>query len=371
MFRRTRTDSPQAPNAPGLQQEVDRLERRVQRLETKLKDAHRKWEEQRSALKAANESRRRQILSSGVVHDLLPIRRHTIPARAAYVNAPEVEAQFAAASHAYRTALDEAGSPDALVQTDVQGLTWWVPVPNSIKGEARDRFVAKQQFPYRSITQTREFALGPILLDIGAHSGQTSIPRVILGDVARAYCAEPDPLNYSALVRNVVDNGLRGLVLPDRVAIGASTGQARLRRAKYPGGHHLVVDSGPGDMTVTSCRLDDWCERLSIDPDLVAFVKVDTQGWETHVLEGAPRLLGFRHIAWQLEVGPEMLDEAGSSATELYRICRECFTDFVDLGKSAAGSRSRPVGDLEEALAYVGGPIHHTDIVLFNRDISA
>lgn len=348
-------------------QQADRLRRRVQQLETKLKESHRRWEEQRSALKAANESRRRQILSSAVVHDLLPVRRHTIPARAAYVSAVAAEEQFAAASEPYRAALGDAGSPDTLVRTEVQRLTWWVPLPQSIKGAARDRFVAKQQFPYRSITQTREFALGPILLDIGAHNGQTSIPRVILGDVTRAYCAEPDPLNYSALVRNVVDNGLRGLVLPDRVAIGAATGQARLRRAKYPGGHHLVAESAPADMTVASCRLDDWCERLSIDPDLISFVKVDTQGWEVHVLEGASRLLGFRHIAWQLEIGPEMLAAAGSSAAELYRICKECFTDFVDLGKPATGSRCRPVCDLAEALAYVGGAIHHTDVVLFNR----
>jgi FkbM family methyltransferase len=271
-------------------------------------------------------------------------------------------------SGAYREVLASTSHPaDNLVRTDLQGLTWWVPVPPSLIGATRDRFLAKQRFPYRNITQAREFAIGPILLDIGANTGRMSIPRVILGDIAQAYCAEPDPLNYAALVRNVADNGLSGLVLPDNVAIGAATGTAKLHHAKYPGGHHLVVGTGANDTVTVPCwRLDDWCERLSIDPQLVAYVKVDTQGWEVQVLRGAPRLLGYRHIAWQLEISPEMLVAAGDSAAELYGMCAERFSHFIDLDKKAKGPRSRPVHELDEALGYLGNGIPQTDIILFN-----
>jgi FkbM family methyltransferase len=354
--------------------EVRRLTRRVLALETKAHETREKCKELHAALKRQSASRHRRILSPGIVHDLLPTRLATIQARAVRTNAGAIEARLTEVSSAYRKALASIADPaENLIRTDLQGVTWWVPAPKSLSRAARARFVAKQRFPYRNITQTREFSLGPILLDIGANNGRMSIPRVILGDVAQAYCAEPDPLNYAALVRNVVDNGLSGLVLPDNVAIGAMNGTATLQHAKYPGGHHLVQEAGTNNAVSVACwRLDDWCERLSIDPNLIAYVKVDTQGWEVQVLRGAPKLLGYRHIAWQLEVTPEMLAAAGDSAAELFRICTERFTHFVDLGKDVDGPRARPVLELELALAYLGGhayqggQVPHTDIILFN-----
>jgi FkbM family methyltransferase len=337
-------------------------------LETKARENRKKFDELHAALKRQSASRRRRVLSPAIVHDLLPTRISTLRARATRADAGACEARLAQVSSAYRDALASvSGAAKNLIRTDVQGVTWWVPAPRSLSRAARERFVAKQRFPYRTITQTREFSVGHILLDIGANNGRMSIPRVILGDIAQAYCAEPDPLNYAALVRNVVDNGLSGLVLPDNVAIGATNGTAKLQHAKYPGGHHLVHDAATNNAVNVACwRLDDWCEQLSIDPNLVAYVKVDTQGWEVQVLRGAPKLLGYRHIPWQLEVTPEMLAAAGDSAAELFRICAERFSHFVDLGKDVDGPRFRPVVELEEALAYLGGPMPHTDIILFN-----
>lgn len=337
-------------------------------LEMKARENRKKSDDLHAAVKRQSASRRRRILSPDIVHDLLPTRIATLQSRATRANAGDSEARLAHVSSAYRDALASMPGPaENLIRTDVQGVTWWVPVPPSLAGAARERLIAKQRFPYRNITQTREFSLGPVLLDIGANNGRMSIPRVILGDIAQAYCAEPDPLNYAALVRNVVDNGLSGLVLPDNVAIGATNGTAKLQHAKYPGGHHLVHDAPSNNaVSVTCWRLDDWSERLSIDPNLVAYVKVDTQGWEVQVLRGAPKLLGYRHIAWQLEVTPELLAAAGDSAAELYRICAERFSHFVDLGKNVDGPRARPVLELEQALAYLGCQVPQTDIILFN-----
>jgi hypothetical protein len=114
-------------------------------------------------------------------------------------------------------------------------------------------------------------------------------------------------------------------------------------------------------------RLDDWCEHLSIDPHLVVYVKVDTQGWEREVLRGAAKLLTFRHITWQLEISPSMLGAAGTSADHLYDMCTEYFSHFIDLSKKATGPRARPTKDLNAALAYVqDGAEAQTDVILFN-----
>jgi len=353
--------------------EVRRLQRRVWKLETASKRSRANWELEHASLKRQSASQSRRVLDPDIVRDLLPLRAATVSARASGANAAVAEARLIDASAAYRDGVMASnGFGDALVRTDLQGLTWWVPVGPSVTGAARERVLVKQRFPYRNITQARELAVGAIMLDIGANTGRMSIPRVILGDFVRAYCAEPDPLNYAALVRNVTDNALRGLVLPDRVAIGAANGTANLHHAKYSGGHRLVAGDGQADTIQVPCvRLDDWCERLGIDPQLVSYGKVDTQGWELEVLRGAPRLLAQRHIAWQLEVSPPLLAAAGASAALLFEQCARHFTHFIDLGKTAEGPRARGCTELSEALQYIEHDEAQTDLIFFNAAVTA
>lgn len=349
------------------------LQRRVHKLETRSKAFRFKAETEHAALKKMSSSRHRSVLSPDIVHGLLPLRAQTLAVRAAHAGATDEDARLQALSPEYRDSIATlAAAHPMLVKTDLQGLRWWVPAPPSLTGAALERFVAKQRFPYRNITQTRELSIGPVMIDIGANTGRMSIPRVILGDVGRAYCVEPDPLNYAALVRNIADNGLRGLVLPDLAAIGSSSGPARLRHAKYTGGHRLThAAADEGDLDVTCWRLDDWVQRMSIDPLLVTYVKVDTQGSEVHVLRGAPRLLEHRHIAWQLEVTPALLDAAGTPPSELFALCTARFSHFIDLGKYVEGPRARATRELDQALRYLGSGEDQTDILLFNVEPGA
>ncbi len=360
--------------ALGLRQhEIDRLRERLALQERGAKSDAASWRESRRRLKAAAERTKAlaasfslRMLSGDIVQELLPYRLRTIAARRAYADADRYEQLLLEVSAAYREAVAADSAPD-LETVDIQGVGWTVPVPASIVGATRDRFVREQQFPYRTIAETREFAVGPILIDIGANCGLMSIPRVILGDVTRAYCAEPDPLNFAALVRNVTSNGLRGLVLPDQAAIGAINGRARLQRAKYPGGHRIVPGAvgADGTIEVDSFTLDAWCDRMGIDPELVVYVKVDVQGSEVSVLLGATRLLGFPHIAWQIEVNPRLLLAAGTSVDALCDLCTTYFTHFVDLDKQAQGPRARPTRELRASIERLAGRAPQTDIVLF------
>jgi FkbM family methyltransferase len=366
LIDRARTTASRAWDLLTRGRERRALERRVRKLEAGSKEFRAKAESEHAALKKMSSSRHRRVLNPDIVHDVLPLRAQTLASRRVDANADAADARFQAASAAYRQAIATLAQPNPMLhRTTLQGLAWWVPTPPTLSGAALERFVGKQRFPYRNITQTRELSVGPVMLDIGANTGRMSIPRVILGDIGRAYCIEPDPLNYEALVRNIADNGLRGLVLPDMAAIGSTTGRARLRHAKYTGGHRVVYGADEGDIDVVSLRLDDWVEQTAIDPQLVTYIKVDTQGAEVHVFRGAPRLLAHRHIAWQLEVAPAMLAAAGTPARELYAACDAHFGYFIDLGKNVEGARARPIRDLADALAYLGDEAQ-TDILLFN-----
>jgi FkbM family methyltransferase len=310
------------------------------------------------------------VLEPDTLQALLPIRAPVVARASGRAEARAREQQFAALSVSYARAIE---APDAFAANirvmTLDSLTWSVPLLAPDDPDSVARYLKHQDFPYRAITQTREPAIGGAMIDIGANIGRMSIPRVLLGDATVAYCLEPDPLNYACLVRNIRDNGLAGLVLPDQTAIGARSGVVRLERAKSPGGHRVLADGATTKretVEVPISTLDAWVERAGINLDDVRFVKLDVQGGEVDVLAGASRVLACPHIAWQIEVDAERLTKAGLGVDDLFRILRRHFTHFVDLNRLASGNRLRVVAELAEALAYVleagaGG----TDVLLF------
>lgn len=314
---------------------------------------------------------RRQVLEPDTLQALLALRT---PVVARVSGKPEVQdrdRRFAAASTAYAHAVATPDEFEANIRRiTLDSLAWSVPLLAPHDADAVARYLTHQDFPYRAISQTRDVAIGGAMIDIGANIGRMSIPRVILGDATVAYCVEPDPLNYACLVRNIRDNGLAGLVLPDRLAIGAGNGTARLERAKSPGGHRVLGDgmtTGRETIEVPMSTLDDWVDRVGLDLDTVRFVKLDVQGGEVDVLTGAGKVLACGHIAWQIEVDVERLSKRGLGFEDLAGHLRRNFTHFTDLNRVVLGPRRRPVAELAEALAYVAQPGAGGTDVLFYR----
>ena len=312
---------------------------------------------------------RREVPSAAVLRQAFFHRVRTLPARAGARAAQSLEEPLFRASAPYRAALDATTDlpAPATRRISLDGLTWWVP-DTAVKGRTGPSRTAGQRIPYHGFLQTRELSVGGIMLDLGANVGRMSIPRVVLGDAIAAYCAEPDPVNFACLARNVLDNGLRGLVLPDQTAIGDRNGTVRLLRVGRPGAFRVVSDAAAADgpsVDVPCYTLDAWVERLQIDLDAVTFIKVDVQGFERRVVAGAGRVLGCPHIAWQVEVEPALLRAAGDDPHELYTDLQRHFTHFIDLNQRAAGPRVRPLADLPSALRYIE-PDGKTDVLLFS-----
>jgi FkbM family methyltransferase len=313
----------------------------------------------------------RSVLEPDVLRGLLRIKSRLLPHR---MRAPEArlrEERFRSASESYaRTLADDAAFTDNVRTMDLDGLRWWVPLLRPDDEADVQRYLGHQDFPYRVITQTREVAIGGVMLDIGCNNGRMAIPRAILGDVTAVYGAEPDPLNYTCLVRNVRDNHLAGLVMPDWTAIGSEDGSIRLRRARHAGGHKVVDAAAPskGEVVDVPCStVDTWVERLGIAAEDISFIKVDVQGSEVAVLRGATRLLQARHIAWQMEIDPPLLADRGLTTGDLYQVLARHFTHFIDLNRQLSGPRVRRTGEMEAALGYVlDAGDGRTDVLLFS-----
>jgi FkbM family methyltransferase len=292
----------------------------------------------------------RQVLRPEVLADLLPVRaryrRESAPDEAALRR----EAAHVSASEAYAAAR-AAAAPGGADHVEIAGITWWVPADNRIEGQLADRVLRRKHLPLQDILRTREAISNGTMLDIGANIGLTSVTRAMLGDASLIYAAEPAPDNFACLVRTVFDNGLQGIVLPDRVAISDRDGTASLRISGSIGGHALR-EGVPG-LDVTTMRLDSWIEKLGIDVRAICYVKVDTQGYESHVLDGAPDLLARAGIVWELEFAPLMLPKVGREPAAVIERIQAAFTHFIDLNGDAPGARRRPVAELGEAVSYL------------------
>jgi FkbM family methyltransferase len=365
---------------PGLRRFREQL-RRLDRLRDHAERQRRRIDELERALareRGKHARVERLLLSAEPIEHTLRARHHALLHSARRDAAAAREQEFAAATASYLAELrSESLAADAtrLEQVSVAGLTFWVPRSDGDAGGLADRMVRKGWLPFADILKGRELGVGTIMLDIGANIGTTAIPRVVAGDVQCVYAAEPDPLNYACLVRNIRNNRLGGFVLPDRVAISDSDGEAWLERAGGMGTQQLTARTAqagaasplPG-VIVQTLSLDNWVKRLGVQPELISLVKSDTQGWESHVLSGARQLLAHRHIAWIVEFSPGYLKRAGSGPARLTKQIEEHFTHFVDLRGGDDGTRVKDTGQLERALAYVTErrEERYTDLLLYN-----
>jgi FkbM family methyltransferase len=369
------------PAATELRRSLKVERRRASLLEAELEKLRRQrlhTERRMTALNDAVERlqhktlvQRRQTLSADLLADILPLRAAVPPRLAAdRALAAAREERLLEISSAYRAAIGEGDAArQSLQRIEISGIPWWIPLDPRLP-ERAERAVG-QSFPFRALMQTREIAIGGVMLDLGANIGRTSITRALLGDVRAVYAAEPEPLNYACLVQNVIEHDLRGFVLPDRVAIGAERGELRLQRSRFMGGHRVLsTEPKPGKraadtVAVQVWPLDEWMTHHGIEAHAVTFVKVDTQGFEVNLLRGATRLLQRDGVAWQIEIDPGLLAAAGTSAAELLRVLESHFTHAIDLGRGGPGPRVIPVSRLADAVSYLGAEAHKTDVLLY------
>jgi FkbM family methyltransferase len=339
----------------------------LQRANWRLGRTTLKLERAKVRLRDVQASRRRtraRRLSEHVLTQVMSLRHRALVATDATLRQRR-EVAFLDRARSYREARASSDAPVDVIQVERASLTWWIP--RSDASEANRLILGKQRLPFKEILDSRELAVGGIMLDIGANIGTTSIPRVVLGDFECVYAAEPDAANYHCLVRNIVHNQLQGLVLPDRVAIGDRAGTMMLAR-RNTGTHHLAETFNDQDdvVSVECTTLDAWVTTLGIDVHRVTFVKADTQGWEIRALLGAEDLLRHKQITWQLEFSPSMLMRAGCDPARAYDVMRAHFTHFIDM-RGESGTRVRRTSELAEALRYVErGERRYTNLLLYN-----
>lgn len=166
-----------------------------------------------------------------------------------------------------------------------------------------------------------ESRLGPgdVAYDVGAHLGYLTLimARAVSPD-GRVVAVEPDPEVAARLRRNVGRSPWARVVEIVEAAVAARPGRARFARSATGGTGSI---DARGELVVDCATLDGLWARFGA-PNLV---KVDVEGREMDVLEGAAGLLASKRVALVLEAHSgeaasrcrNLLQQAGYSCRHL------------------------------------------------------
>jgi FkbM family methyltransferase len=163
---------------------------------------------------------------------------------------------------------------------------------------------------------------GDVALDVGAHIGFFTVQMAaIVGPSGHVYAFEPVAANADLLERSVEENRFADRVSLHRAAVGAAAGTASLtfpRETLNTGGAYLLREGTaplPGNLRaeVPLVSIDALALRRP-----VRFVKMDVEGAEPLVVQGARTLLREDRPAILSELHPAQLDRASAASADGY-----------------------------------------------------
>jgi FkbM family methyltransferase len=136
---------------------------------------------------------------------------------------------------------------------------------------------------------------GNVFVDVGGNKGDFALLAArLMGGAGRVLCFEPEPDNVHWIERSAKRNQFAIEVVP--VALADKPGTATLHLGEKSGWHSLLATDGvaiTGELEIVTERLDDALAERGIDQ--VDVIKIDVEGAENAVLDGATRALSGSH----------------------------------------------------------------------------
>ncbi|HEY9637594.1 MAG TPA: FkbM family methyltransferase [Coleofasciculaceae cyanobacterium] len=148
--------------------------------------------------------------------------------------------------------------------------------------------------PSRRIAQLAK--TGGLMIDVGANYGYYSCIWAAANSKNRVVAFEASPRNFPALKLNLINNGLEAQVDVQQTAVGKERGSLpfMLGPEEQSSWGGLLVDREKGEIQVPVVSLDE--VFLNSQNDYIEVLKIDVEGADTWVLQGAEQLLRSHKI---------------------------------------------------------------------------
>ncbi|MDA9082148.1 FkbM family methyltransferase [Gammaproteobacteria bacterium] len=165
------------------------------------------------------------------------------------------------------------------------------------------------------------------ILDVGSHIGLCSIPISLYCNVEKIFAFEPNEINREILAQHIHANNILNIeVIPNLIGKNhgefvelfspdevsgipsiANLQQMRKDNKKYHTSSHLQIS------------IDEFCKSNQIKPDVI---KIDVEGAEFGVLEGAIDIIKQFKPYILISLHPKHLINLGKDVNEIFKICQ-------------------------------------------------
>ena len=135
-----------------------------------------------------------------------------------------------------------------------------------------------------------------VIFDVGANQGQTAVELTHAFPQARIFSFEPVATTYAILQKQV---RFLGNVETFQCALGAAPGQVFITAEPGSGSNTIISPSNADQQCVEEVAIDTvdlFCKRKRIDR--IDILKMDTEGHENQVLQGATSMLASRNVQY-------------------------------------------------------------------------
>jgi len=172
------------------------------------------------------------------------------------------------------------------------------------KRERQEKYLYIQD-PFKQQKELIKNSAKPIIFDVGAYRGDITNKYSALFSDARVYAFEPSKQSYEQLQTNVHQNEN---ILTYHLALGNEVGTALLNINAYRPTNSLLpshqkageywgdnlLDTNDKEEVPLS-TIDEFCKKHKVKH--IDVLKIDTQGTESIVLEGAKKMLLKQHVS--------------------------------------------------------------------------
>ena len=165
---------------------------------------------------------------------------------------------------------------------------------------------------------------GDVFVDVGANIGYLSlIASSIVSKDGMVVAFEPDPRASICFRNNIALNGIDNIILIEKVCSNEE-GKAKLSLASHLGWSTATRNTASldiiGQIEANQCTLDDVFTGDLLNENTIRLIKIDAEGYEPYILEGANAIIERNETAFIIEINHERLMGDNHSLRDILKL---------------------------------------------------